>query len=265
MSTQQTSNSKRSPSSEFDYRLRLYRPGDSKEVQALYLNAMIWQPHAPLMSFLKLVATTTIAKVIYLTSILGAAIWVRHPTLGQVISLVAGGAALLQLGFAFRMVWSVVMQNLKEDLADVAEHYMLVPVNKVGSDNESKKELELQASGPRGFWIVEATHRATGKTELAGCGGLDIIQKGDTSEAEFRRMVVSSRHTRRGIAAMVIGAIVAHAKSHNLPSIYLSTSSLQSPAIKLYKKHGWVEERRQEMPTFGTNASIVYMRLHLKE
>ncbi|KAF5349574.1 hypothetical protein D9756_008880 [Leucocoprinus leucothites] len=265
MPSQQTSNSEQFSSSEFDYRLRLYHAGDNKAVQALYLNVMVWQPHAPLISFLKLVAKSTTTKIMYLTSILGAAIWIRHPTLGKIISLAAIGATLLQFWLAFRMILSIMRWNVKEDLADLAKHYMLVPVNEVKGDNEGEKGLELEPSGPRGFWVVEATHRVSGKTELAGCGGLDIVRGDGKSKAVLRRMVVSNCHTRRGIAATVIKAVMAHAKAYNLPSIYLTTSTVQGPAIELYKKHGWVEEKRYDISAFGAKVEDLYMRLHLRD
>ncbi|KAJ3568300.1 hypothetical protein NP233_g5800 [Leucocoprinus birnbaumii] len=253
MSPRQYSNSEMS---EFDYHLRLYHNTDNSAVQDLYLNAMMWHPQAPLRPFLKLVATTTTAKVLYAISALGLAMWTcYYPVLGRVISLTGCAAVLLQLGLAFRMISSVVKQNLNDDLLDVSRHYRLVSAS--GDEANAQQEGRLETSGPRAFWVVEATHKVTGRKELAGCAGLDFIEKYGKPEGELRRMVVSGHHTRRGVAAMVIKAAIVHAKAHNLPSIYLSTSSLQGPAIKLYEKHGWVVEERREMPAFETRACIV--------
>ncbi len=76
-------------------------------------------------------------------------------------------------------------------------------------------------------------------------------------------MAVSGRHVRRGVATGIIEAAVIQAKSHGLPSIYLSTSSAQKVAIRMYKKFRWVEEKRQDVSVFGMTAQIVYMRRHL--
>jgi GNAT superfamily N-acetyltransferase len=62
--------------------------------------------------------------------------------------------------------------------------------------------------------------------------------------AELRRMVVSPHHRRLGIAALLIQTLVAHAREHKMPAVYLGTTQYQQAAIHMYKKFGWVENRR---------------------
>lgn len=124
--------------------------------------------HSPFVPFLKLIATSPIAKGLYFTSALGALLWPCFPTLGPTICLTAAGGALLQVGFAFVMILRMVRRGLHDDLADVRSHYKLIPSEKSDDGDEGG----LQPSGPRAFWVVEATHKATGRKELAGCGGL---------------------------------------------------------------------------------------------
>ncbi len=93
--------------------------------------------------------------------------------------------------------------------------------------------------------------------------GLDLIQKEGKREGELRRMVVSGQHVRRGVAARIVEAAIVRAKSHDLPSIYLSTSILQEAAVSMYKKLGWVEEGRREFSAFGASAQAISMRLYL--
>ncbi|KXN82703.1 hypothetical protein AN958_02268 [Leucoagaricus sp. SymC.cos] len=261
MSIRSFSKSEHTKVSGFDYHLRLYQDGDKEHIHSVYLDAMIWHSHAPMKTFIKLVATSTIAKTLYRIAIFGAFLWCFYPTLGQYISLAAGGAALLQLGLAIWMIVKHTKQNSREGLADIREHYQLVPTN----EDEGKGDVALRASGPRAFWVVEAIHKVTGNKEVAGFGGLDIVKKGDKTDVELRRIAVSGRHTRQGVAAMIVKAAITQAKAHDLPSIYLSTSSLQMPAVHLYKKFGWVEEKRRDLRALGVKAHAIFMRLHLKD
>lgn len=66
---------------------------------------------------------------------------------------------------------------------------------------------------------------------------------------ELQRMVVSGRHLRRGVAVRLIKALVAHAKSHGLSSIFVATTNGQEAAVHLYQRFGWVEENRQNLAT----------------
>lgn len=91
------------------------------------------------------------------------------------------------------------------------------------------------------------------------------MQKDGKTDVELRRVAVSGHHLRRGIAATIVRAAIAHAKQHALPSIYLSTSNVQEAAIAMYKKFGWIEEKRRHVGAFGASAQAVCMRLHLKE
>ncbi|KAJ3572609.1 hypothetical protein NP233_g2962 [Leucocoprinus birnbaumii] len=190
---------------------------------------------------------------------LGIAMSFRSRYVGCSISLTAGVAILTRFGLAFRMVSSAIEENLIKDLVDVPFNYGLA----IAREPDKQRDGNLTTSGPGGFWVVEATHSITGKKELVGCGGLAFIQ--DRKEGELRRVAVSCRHSRRGVASMIIQATLAHAKTHNLPSIYLLTSSLQDAAVALYKKHGWVVEKTSEELVVGCRVCTIHMRVRLKE
>lgn len=79
-------------------------------------------------------------------------------------------------------------------------------------------------------------------------------------------MVVSPDHRRRGIGAMLLRALIAHAKEHKLSSVFLTTSTIQAAAIEMYKKFGWAQvSERQVSVAFGLfTATIVKLELFLK-
>ncbi len=81
----------------------------------------------------------------------------------------AAGGVLLQMGLVFGLIVKMVRQNFQEDLSDIRGHYKLVP------DND-QTDVGLTPSGPRAFWVIETRHKISGKTELAGCGGLGMFE-----------------------------------------------------------------------------------------
>jgi len=66
----------------------------------------------------------------------------------------------------------------------------------------------------------------------------------DDNAIELRRMAVSSKHRRQGIAGRLIKVAVAHAQAHDKRYIDLTTSSYQKSALDLYEKYGWVIRQR---------------------
>jgi len=78
---------------------------------------------------------------------------------------------------------------------------------------------------------------------------------------ELRRMAVSSKYRRRGIASRLINIAVAHARAHGKSCIDLTTSSYQESALGLYEKHGWVI--RREWVLMFTNLYTHQLRRYL--
>lgn len=61
----------------------------------------------------------------------------------------------------------------------------------------------------------------------------------DPYTGELRRVVVSPRARRQGVARKLLKVLVEYAQSQGVKSIFLSTSQYQEPAIRLYKRLGW--------------------------
>jgi ribosomal protein S18 acetylase RimI-like enzyme len=77
---------------------------------------------------------------------------------------------------------------------------------------------------------------------------VDAYSNPDDATAELRRMAVSPNYRRQGIAVQLINAAVAHGRSQGIQSIYLTTSSYQPAAIKMYHKLGWELQSITEIP-----------------
>jgi len=74
--------------------------------------------------------------------------------------------------------------------------------------------------------------------ELAGCGALKEI---DPAHGEIKSMRTAPQHLRKGVAARLMGHILAEAKLRAYRRLSLETGSTDGfdPAIKLYERFGF--------------------------
>jgi len=134
-------------------------------------------------------------------------------------------------------------QSLGGDLANIANHYKLA-----GDFDETNGEQKgLGRIGKSAFWVAELDVDGAEPT-IVGCIGLDAYSNPDETTAELRRVVVSPKHQRQGIAIQLVNAAVTHGKSQGIQSIFLTTSSYQPAAIKMYHKLGWELQNITEIP-----------------
>jgi ribosomal protein S18 acetylase RimI-like enzyme len=216
-----------------------------------------------------------------------------HPSSIVIYALFIGGLAL-SLGPSTRVIGSLLClslfgtfaglrwllsrfyisyceNSLRADLADIGKHYCV-------SESEGTRDAQSSASC---FWVVEAYSDETGYCEIVGTVGLgasiqlffcsllinttDSSTKDDQNTAELRRMAVSPHHRRLGIGQLLAITLIAHARERGLASVFLTTTSYQAPAIRLYERMGWVVQRRTAvwslLPTF--ELALVDMKLDL--
>jgi len=117
----------------------------------------------------------------------------------------------------------------------------------------------MPAAPASGFWVAEAdvpaqwlspplTDDAPASTPanssarttrlVVGCVGLQQLSK---ARGELRRMSVASPWRSRGIARALAEAAVAHARTHGLISLQVTTTSAQPHARALYASLGFKE------------------------
>ncbi|RDB19499.1 N-acetylaspartate synthetase [Hypsizygus marmoreus] len=239
-------------------RIRSFRKADSKHVQDLFMEAMAYGPGSPLRSALRDHISEPTSYLTYALALTGGAIAAcapRHKAFGAVLSISAAGWF-----FAYRrLLWNSFINyfdmSLKDDLADIATHYKIKPVHP-GSD-------ELEPSGPSGFWVIESDLPNNRGSEIVGCVGLDCQYKDGVIRGELRRMNVSPRHRRMGIAALLIETLIGHARKHHLQTVWLGTTGHQKPAISMYEKFGWVESSRQLIREGPVSLVMLEYRLDL--
>ncbi|KIJ94013.1 hypothetical protein K443DRAFT_111193 [Laccaria amethystina LaAM-08-1] len=195
--------------------------------------------------------------VIYALFIGGLALSLGPSTrvIGSLLCLSLFGTFAGQRWLLSRFYISYCENSLRADLADIGKHYCV-------SESEGTRDAQSSASC---FWVVEAYSDETGYCEIVGTVGLDSSTKDDQNTAELRRMAVSPHHRRLGIGQLLAITLIAHARERGLASVFLTTTSYQAPAIRLYERMGWVVQRRTAvwslLPTF--ELALVDMKLDL--
>lgn len=76
--------------------------------------------------------------------------------------------------------------------------------------------------------------------ELLGCGALKEISPG---EGEIKSMKTALAHTRKGVGARILEAILSEAARRNYQRVSLETGTNPAfdPAVALYTKNGFIE------------------------
>ncbi|KAJ7467440.1 acyl-CoA N-acyltransferase [Mycena galericulata] len=125
-------------------------------------------------------------------------------------------------------------ETLKADMRDISESYR-------------SPAAFFVAARPREAGVGPGS-RGEEPEEVVGYVGFEYLPEKDASQAEVRRMIVSERHRRRGIAERLMRALIAHAETvPGLKSIELGTSEFQPGARRLYERLGWEVFRAEEM------------------
>ncbi|KAG5650301.1 hypothetical protein H0H81_012696 [Sphagnurus paluster] len=249
-------------------RIRYFRKMDSPAVRDLFLVAIGTGPGSPREVALKESLSWPLAYLVYALSLLGLAtlaLWPGHKTLGFLLTLGVPGMFLRYRHQMSRGFMDYCYGALRQDLADIAGHYGMEPVN--GSRED------FAPVGASAFWVVECTSRDGRGVEIVGCIGLGAIRRdylphsrwpmfthnntticGHHADCgnkdgellgELRRMAVSPHCRRMGIGALLVQTLIDHAKVNGVRMVLLSTTEYQRPAIRMYLKHGWVESHKE--------------------
>jgi [ribosomal protein S18]-alanine N-acetyltransferase len=92
--------------------------------------------------------------------------------------------------------------------------------------------------------------------------GFCVLHKA-SDEGELYQIAVDESAKRRGAGDMLMKDALDYARIHGLVSIYLEVRKSNTPAIKLYKKHGFtVAGHRRKYYSYPTEDAVV-MSLHV--
>ena len=85
------------------------------------------------------------------------------------------------------------------------------------------------------FFVVEETD---GITEAVICG-FAVLDRSLGIEAELHNIAVASSHQGKGLAKMLMDAIIESTRTHGADKIMLEVRASNAPAIALYTKYGF--------------------------
>ncbi|KAF5387022.1 hypothetical protein D9615_002065 [Tricholomella constricta] len=120
-----------------------------------------------------------------------------------------------------RMFRIFLEEALAGELGDIVHSFDL----RVGEGGE------CVPTGAGGFWVAEAAG------EVAGLVGLTNHK--DPTIGDIHRLAVAPNHQRKGVAEMLMNALISHARAHNIRDLDLVTSDHNKSALRFYGRMGW--------------------------
>lgn len=233
-------------SSSLGIKVRKYQKTDESRVKEIFSDGMIG--HIVPAGTYSIAKTFVFPIVIVLSSIsVAMALQYRasHLTyLKGTIAILFIGTVLVFLGWVKMnsVMHEYVQGSFQTDMENITNHYL--------KDEDTN------------FFV--AVDEMNG--QIAGCVALDHeMREPETATSkkikesvpkrmrsgkwgELRRMSVARSFRGRGIATLLHSDLVAFAKAHHYRGIFLTTSSLQVPAIRLYKKLGYQHVSSMSIP-----------------
>ncbi|PPQ73576.1 hypothetical protein CVT24_007462 [Panaeolus cyanescens] len=236
------------PQDDIQIRVRPFQKNDEKEVQDLFVYAMNAGDESPFTIAMRAMWKEPMFLFLYTTTGLGLAAYsgtISQNTLIQYAGLVSAVLSI-SLMLSYRVYINSKFKEFskeafKGDMGNIEVHYECQELRNVNQDEDNLEESKTTKGGglPKsGFWVAEA-YGPNVKPCIVGMAGLDMHTKPGPYIGELRRVVVSPRARRKGVAKKLLKVLVEYARSQGVKSIVLSTSQYQQPAIRLYKNLGW--------------------------
>ena len=194
-----------------DVRIRAYNNADLQECREIFTHGM--EQLINLIArvlFPKYLRFLAALSVLFL-AILAALQW----TVTILLLYIFTCAILLALVYIHVYIecWKFINSCLATDLENIEKSYM-------SSDGSH-------------MWVAEWNGKVVGMV------GLIHNESHKPGVAELQRMSVSPVCRRMGIARKLLDELLKHAKDQQFEKIVLTTTSAQTPAIRLYKKYGF--------------------------
>jgi len=123
-------------------------------------------------------------------------------------------------------------------------------------ESNDLKDIKNYYNNQRGFfWVAENQDNS----EIIGHIALDLTCLDLDNSVELRRCAVSSKYRQKGVGKLLVEHLIKIAKTEfNASSVFLTTSTIQLSAIKLYKKCGF-HITYLKMNEFMFNVKVIKM------
>lgn len=277
-----------------DIRIRQFRDEDADAVRELFVRGLCYGgTHFPLcLSLFSVVSSSLLADIstreVGMKSIFSEPISLpAYPllVLGLGLTMLAqcntmrflgGLLSLLSVTWVGFWRWRLsqslfdyCQRSLADDLADIGGYY------KIRNDKEGKQMWD-DDGGVSNYWVAEAA-KGDGSTVIVGCVAIGVYpfflatvtpaepspsdsrtQK-DKSHTELRHMSIHSDYRGKGIASLLLGTLISHAKEKGVKRILLSTTTWQANARAMYERYGWVDRWQEPVQWYVRKAKVHYM------
>ena len=191
--------------------IRSYQSSDSEDCREIFTRGME--------QLISLVAQVVLPRYCWLLTTVGVFVvlvafgWSMWIFVFYILACVLA-LALLYIDIYIEC-WKFINCCLATDLKDIDKSYM-------------------SASDGCHMWVAQWRGRVVGMVGLV-CSD----NHKPARVAELQRMSVSPVCRRMGIARKLLDELLKHAKEHKFEKVVLTTTSAQTPAIRLYKKYGF--------------------------
>ncbi|KAG7094878.1 hypothetical protein E1B28_005685 [Marasmius oreades] len=216
-------------------RVRVYRPEDFRQVEAVFYEGMAYGLGSPADHSARAFYRHPFSGFVYLSGAISA--WLisrtKHisPALCTAGILSAAGGVLAYVLWIPRQSRNMMVeyceQCFREDLNDITKHYRLEPTD----------DGDYQPTSSSCFWVAEQKSDSGEGYKIVGCIGLDTPD--GSSVGEVRRLSVLHSQRGKGIGSLLLRIVTAFAKQTKLTSLRLTTSTFQPDAMRLYTRLGW--------------------------
>ncbi|KAJ7157932.1 acyl-CoA N-acyltransferase [Mycena crocata] len=237
-----------------DIYIRKYRPSDFPQIRALLFEGFVTSEGSPGVVAKRQYLFRAPSVIAYLVAGAGLGLfWRGNTTCGTLLCVTGLGLfTAVRYGIS-QMINDFCQAALKEDMGDIEAHYRV----------------------PSAFFVAARPYDAKDREyeEVVGYVGFEYLPEKDPSKAEVRRMIVSARYRRRGVAERLMKTLIAHAESipdadvqngSELRCINLWLSEFQPGAQRLYERLGWKAVRLEWLGNAARGASTTHFRRPLQ-
>lgn len=193
-----------------ELKIRSFQFSDSHSCRELFIQGMLEVLPTPIM---RAVYPGFLRKALMLGLVAMAAAWYKTVWIAVVYCIVCVLLSALLYVLIYMESYKYINRCLTSDLSDIEKHYM-------------------KAEGSH-MWVAEINE------EVVGTVGLLQTVNHKLGTAELQRMSVLSSCRGKGIGKKLLNKVIHFARENGHKRIILSTTSVQSPAIRLYRSAGF--------------------------
>ncbi|KAF8178126.1 acyl-CoA N-acyltransferase [Mycena galopus ATCC 62051] len=237
-----------------DIYIRRYRPSDQPQIRTLLFEGFVTSEGSPAFVAKRRYLFKPPSFIAYFFTGIGIGLLPRGSSSWRIL-----GALLCAVGIG---LFAAVQYSIPQAITAYCEEALKADMG----------NIEGHYRAPAAFFVAArvrgSNERAGGEgaEEVVGYVGLEYLPEKDPCTTEARRMIVSAKYRRRGIAQRLMRTLIAHAESiPKVQSIDLWLTEFQPGAQRLYERLGWKMIRTERVGNALRNATSRHFRLSLRK